>query len=179
MKFGIRVLLLVALLVAVPIGAYYWVFNPANDHVKMQEAQIAEKTKKLAELEEAMTHIRDLDAEVANLKEAVELFEAKLPAEHEIHKVLDQVTKIADRQSLETKLFETQAVKPFAKYWEQPIKMEVSGDFDAYYAFLLSVEKMQRITRIKELELTGQGNDGIITAKFVISIFFDRNIKVG
>jgi len=174
MKFGTKELLLIVLLMAIPVGAYFWVFKPADENMKAQQKALAAKVQKLENLKKALKNIKDLDAEVKQLSEAVAFFESKLPARHEIHKVLEQVTKIADQHQLETRLFKTLPTKPFANYNEQPIQMEIYGDFDAYYQFLLDVEKLQRITKIHKMELKKDDkNEGAMSAKFTMSIFFD------
>ena len=181
MKFGIRELLFMVLLLAIPAGAYLWVFKPVNEHVESQRQAIETKEKKLVNLQQAMVGIKNLGEEVEKLKEAVSFFESKLPPRHQIHKVLEQVTRIAAHHGLETKLFETQKTKPFAAYSEQPIKMEVYGGFDAFYQFLIDIEKMPRITKIREMNIKKNKKlDGIMEASFTISIFFDnQNRKTG
>ena len=175
MKFGIRELLFVILLVAIPVGAQMWVFKPADDHIKKQRQSIEIKEAKLVNLQKAMVGIKDLNEEVNKLKAAVAFFENKLPPRHEIHKVLKKVTQIAAQHGLETKLFETLKSEPFAAYSEQPIRMKVNGDFAAFYQFLLDVEKMPRITKIKSMELNRDEKEfGIMDATFTISIYFDN-----
>ena len=88
------------------------------------------------------------------------------------------MTQIADQHGLETKLFETLKSKPFATYSEQPIKMEVYGGFDAFYQFLLDVENMPRITKIRQMKLKKAQQDGsLVEATFTMSIFFDNTTK--
>jgi type IV pilus assembly protein PilO len=174
MKFGLRELVFVLLLMGAPVGAYFWLFQPANQYLQEQEAAVAANRQKLAQCAEAMRVIEDLNAELRRYEEAVSFFESKLPAHHEIHKVLDQVTKVAQEHKLDTRLFETLKAKPFARYSEQPIKMEIVGDFDAYYEFLLAVERMPRITKIKDMKLLKNEKeaDGRMQAVFTLSIFF-------
>ena len=69
MKFGIRELLFVILLLAIPSGAYLWVFRPANQHIEAQRQAIESKDKKLLSLQRAMVGIKDLNEEVEKLKE--------------------------------------------------------------------------------------------------------------
>jgi len=178
MKFGIRELLFVVLLLAIPAGAFMWVFRPANERIEAQRIEIESKDKKLLSLQRAMVGIKDLNVEVEKLQEAVAFFEDKLPPRHEIHKVLEQVTQIADEHGLETKLFETKKSKPFATYSEQPIKMEVYGGFDSFYQFLLDIEKMPRITKIREMKMKKASKDGDqVETTFLMSIFFDNTSK--
>nr|MBC8378116.1 type 4a pilus biogenesis protein PilO [Planctomycetota bacterium] len=58
-------------------------------------------------------------------------------------------------------------------YIEQPLEMELDGNFNAYYSFLLELEKLDRITKIRELKLKKKSkHEGQTEAKFVMSIFF-------
>lgn len=174
MKFGLSELVFAMLLLALPVGAHFWVLKPARENIKEQKTQLEAKAAKLESLREAMAGAKDLNKEVEKLAEAVEFFESKLPGHHEIHKVLAQVTKISESHGLETKLFQTLKRKPFASYSEQPIRMEVYGDFDAYYQFLLDLEKLPRITKIKEMELLKDKQvEGAMHASFTLSIYFD------
>lgn len=181
MKFGLRELIFVLLLVASPVGAYFWVFKPANEQIQQRQAAAAANTQKITACRQALEVVDDLNAELGRYQEAVAFFESKLPAHHEVHKVLDQVTKIAQQHHLETNLFQTQPAKdmPQAKYSEQPIKVQIYGNFDNYYEFLLDVEKMPRITKIKNMRLEKKDkvNDGMMNATFTLSIFYIETEK--
>ena len=173
MKFGFSELVFSMLLLALPVGAHFWVFKPGQENVAQQKEQLEAKTEKLESLREAMAGAKDLNEEVEKLAEAVEFFEGKLPSHHEIHKVLAQVTKISESHGLETKLFQTLKCDPFASYSEQPIQMEVHGNFDAFYQFLLDVEKLPRITKVKEMKLLKDKElEGVTNASFTLSIYF-------
>ena len=177
MKVGFREMLFLMLLMAIPVGAYFWVFKPTNQQIEDQRCDIEAKAQKLASLRTAMVGIKDLDEEVSKLKEAVGFFEAKLPQHHEIHKVLEQVTRIVKRHRLETKSFKTLKPEVLASYAEQPIEMEVGGDFNAYYKFLLDLEKLPRITKVKDMQLKkGQdlSNKNLMKAEMKLVIFFDE-----
>jgi len=175
MKLGLRELLFLVLLLAVPAGAYFWVFKPANQQIEKQRQDIEAKVQKLASLRKALGGIEDLGSEVSKLQDAVTFFEAKLPKHHEIHRVLEQVTKIVEKRQLETKLFRTLKPEPFAAYSEQPIEMTVTGDFDAYYQFLLELEKMPRITKVKGMKLEKVlEKEGTTKAEMELSIYFDN-----
>ncbi len=175
MKFGIRELLFLGLLAAIPVGSYFWIFKPANENWIEHKQQYSEQAQKLNELTTALQKIDNLNAEIDNLAKAVEFFESKLPAQHEIHKVLEDVTHITEKQQLETRLFKTGKTKPFSLYNEQPIEMELYGSFESFYQFLLEVEQMPRITKISEMEIEKDNSvPGAMTVKFVLSIFYDN-----
>ena len=154
MKFGMRELLFVMLLVAIPLGAYWWIFKPANDRMEKQRCEVEAKAQKL--------------------QKAVGFFQGKLPKHHEIHRVLGQVTKIAEKHRLETKIFKTLKPIPGPAYSEQPIEMEISGNFNSYYQFVLDLERLPRITKIREMKLEkDKEQEGKMIAEMAMSIYFD------
>jgi Tfp pilus assembly protein PilO len=89
--------------------------------------------------------------------------------------VLEQVTVIAQKQGLKPKTIRTLKRKDNSGYIEQPLKMELEGNFSSFYSFLLELEKLPRIMKIRELELDKHTQqDGQITADFIVSIFFQN-----
>lgn len=174
MKFGVRELLFVMLLIAIPTGAYWWIFKPANNRIEKQRCEVEAKAQKLANLQKALVGIKDLNEEVDKLQQAVGFFKAKFPKHHEIHQVLGKVTKIAEKHRLETKIFKTLKPIPGPAYSEQPIEMEISGNFNAYYQFVLDVERLSRIVKIREMKLEkDKEQEGMMVAEMAMSIYFD------
>lgn len=174
MKFGVRELLFVMLLIAIPMGAYWWIFKPANNRMEKQRCEVEAKAQKLANLQKALVGIKDMNEEVTKLQEAVGFFQAKLPKHHEIHRVLGQVTKIVEKHRLDTKIFKT--LKPIhgPAYSEQPIEMEISGNFNAYYQFVLDLERLPRLTKVREVKLEkDKEHEGMMIASMAMSIYFD------
>ena len=56
---------------------------------------------------------------------------------------------------------------------EQPLRMELMGDFNSFYSFLLELEELDRIMKIRELKLE-KLSESEITADFVVSVFFQN-----
>ena len=160
-------------LMGIAYVAWAFMIKPVNANLSKQKSQLEGQMIKLAELEKATAAMRDLDKQMTELKNAVEFFDSKLPPTSQVHKVLEQVTLIAQKQGLKTKTIRTMPQKSWNNYVEQPLKMELYGNFDSYYAFLLELEQMARITRIREMQLKKDlKNEGVTTAEFTVSIFF-------
>jgi len=52
--------------------------------------------------------------------------------------------------------------------------MNLSGDFNGYYSFLLQLEKLPRITRVTQMNLQKiSDRDGEMQAQMTLSIFFE------
>ena len=138
-----------------------------------QRADMEKQKSKLNELERATTTAEDLTEQLKKIEEAIDVFESKLPPSSEIHTVLENVTLIAQRHGLTPKTIRTLKNEENRGYIEQPLEMELDGNFNSYYAFLLELEKLDRITKIRELSLHKKSKEeGQTEARFIMSIFF-------
>lgn len=177
MRLGIKELIFMMLMGGLLVCAYLFVFKPDAEKVKSLDADTATKKKALADLRASTAGIQDLEKKIDELQEAITFFESKLPKEKELDKILESVTTKAKEHNLHTKTFKTGKIENSAGYSEQPIEMVLQGEFrNGFYAFLLDLEKLSRITRISKMELTKiDGHDGAMVANLTLSIFFERD----
>ena len=163
------------LLLGVAVVGYRYPIKSANRHLVEQKGRVETKLAKLAEFEQASVAAEGLTEQLEQLQEAVKFFESKLPPTNEIDKVLRDVTVIAERQGLKPKTIRTLTKKDNSGYIEQPLKMELEGNFNSFYSFLLELEQLPRIMKIRELELKKKTRGkGQIAANFIVSIFFQN-----
>jgi type IV pilus assembly protein PilO len=147
--------------------------KPANKYLAQEKQKMDGMRDKLAELEQATAKAENLTSQLNRMEQAIEAFESKLPPSSEIHTVLEDVTLIAQRHGLTPKTIRTLKNEENRGYIEQPLEMELDGNFNSYYAFLLELEKLDRITKIRELTLKKNSkHEGQTEAKFIMSIFF-------
>lgn len=173
MKFGLRELLFTGVLVAM-LACSFLVFRQANQKREQRMADIDSKVKALEHLRSATAGIDDLNRKVAELEQAITFFESRLPAEKEIDKILKEVWQLAEANSLETRTIKTQRAEKSAHYSEQPIVLNFAGDFNGFYAFLLQLEKLPRITRIHQMNLQKiSDREGEMQAQMTLCIFFE------
>lgn len=174
MKFGIRELILVSAMVGLLICSYFLVFAKSNTKRETLKKEISDKKTALANLQRATAGIDDLGKKIEELQQAISFFEKKLPQEKEVDKILKEVWQMAEANSLQTKTVKTLKSERGPNYSEQPIQMNLSGDFNGYYAFLLQLEKLPRITRVSQMKLEKiDERDGEMTAQMTLSIFFE------
>jgi type IV pilus assembly protein PilO len=161
------------LLVGITVVGYQYMIRPANRNLAKAKQRVEVKLAKLSEFEKATAAAEDLTKQLQQLHDAVRFFESKLPPTSEIHKVLEQVTVIAQKQDLEPKMIKTLERKENSGYIEQPLKMELTGDFKSFYSYLLELEQLPRIMKIRELDIDKQRQqEGQIATDFIVSIFF-------
>jgi type IV pilus assembly protein PilO len=175
MRFGLREALFVMLLLAMPVAAYFFVFEPRNAQIAQANEEIRQKQQKLTQLDAATKSMLNLGEEIDKLAEAIEVFERKLPAQREVEVILKEVWELAAAHNLKPKSVRTDKIVSASQYAELPIKMVIVGDFDGFYSFMLQLEKLSRITRMPtmSLEKLSGDNEGMMQADLVLSIFFE------
>jgi type IV pilus assembly protein PilO len=164
-------------LVGMACSAYQFMIRPANKNLAEQKAKLQAKAAKLAEFEKATAAAQGLNKQLEQLREAIDFFESKLPPTSEIDKVLHDVTVIMEEKGLRSKRVLRLKEKNNSGYIEQPLKMELVGNFNSFYSFLLELEKLPRIMKIRELEVKKHiKEEGRITTDFIVSIFFQSKV---
>jgi type IV pilus assembly protein PilO len=174
MKFGIREIAFIVVMLGMLAALKLVVWDKAQAKIMERERKTEERVKALSDLERATSDVADLDKKVAELEEAIKFFEKKLPQERDIDQILKEVWNMAEQNQLTTKTIKTMKSQRGAAYSEQPIEMSLSGNFNGFYEFLLKLEKLPRLTRINQLSLDKiDHKEGEMEAKLVLSIFFE------
>ncbi len=173
MRFGTRELLFVMVLLGMLAAAYFLVLQPRTAARMAALQEIQDKQGKLAQLEAETRKIRDLGAEIERTRRRIELSEQKLPTAPEMEVILRQISELATAHKLTPKSIKTDKTTPTATYTELPIPLVIVGDFDAFYGFLLDVEKLQRIIRMPEMKLKKTNQEGQVEATMVLDIYFN------
>jgi type IV pilus assembly protein PilO len=183
MRFGIRELIFFIVLMAVPIASFLFVFKPRNELINTARQEIQLKQSRMDRLAAITSRLDDLGLAIANGRESIELIEQKLPNQEGVDDILEQVWQIAKRNRQIVKSVKGKKQVPAALYMELPLEMEMEGDFDGFYQFLLELENLPRITRVHQLNIErldeknedGEIRPGIAKAKFTLSIYFENS----
>ncbi|MFW5653660.1 MAG: type 4a pilus biogenesis protein PilO [Planctomycetota bacterium] len=174
MNLGIREYLFILVLLSVPVASLFLVFKPRNEEIQAAKLEIENKSEMLSRLEIVSTQIDDLSSAISDGREAVQVIEAKLPNAENVDNVLSQLSQMGKRHNLNVDAVTPERKVPAAHYMELPIKVELTGDFDGFYNFLLDIEQMSRLTRMMELNMTRSGDEnGEMKATFILSVYFE------
>ncbi len=174
MNSATRNILFFGVLLALPISSWFFYFNVENQKIEKAKEEIAHKRKVLGELREATAKTDDLVKVNEEIREAINSIEARLPTGKEMDEVLRQVSKLAEKNGLRVPAFKkSDKSAPAGLALEQPITIEITGDFDGFYQFLLDLEQLPRITRVPDLTITRSDKvDGEMVAKMTLSIYY-------
>jgi type IV pilus assembly protein PilO len=175
MKSNLRKLIFFIVVIGVALVAYQYMIKPANENLAKAKNNLRKNLDTLQKIEEETAAANDISQQLEQLQEAMEFFESKLPPTSEIDTVLKNVTVIAQKQGLRSKSIKTLKQKDNSGYIEQPLEMQLVGNFNSFYSFLLELEKLPRIMKVRKLKLDKkQQMEGEVTADIVVSIFFQN-----
>ncbi len=177
MRFGVREIIFVNLMLAL-LGASWWFgFKKVEDRKLDLRAEMSVKQKELADLEEATADVADLQKQIEDLQQAIDFFEGKLPREKEVNDLLRDVSNAARQSQLEIRQFEPMTTARGSHYNELPVRIVLAGDFDGFYSYMLELEKLARITRVTDMKLKKmQDRNGAMEAEMTLSIFFEPSL---
>jgi Tfp pilus assembly protein PilO len=161
-------------MIALLISTWVFVFRKASTRRQQKLAEIEAWDGQLNNLRRASSGIDDMGRKITELQKAIDFFASKLPAAKEMDKVLTEVSQMADANSLQSKTVKSLKTERGRSYSEQSIQMNLTGDFNGFYSFLLQLEKLPRITRLTNMKLEKiNDRDGEMSAQLTMSIFFE------
>ncbi|MBM4105600.1 MAG: hypothetical protein FJ257_04800 [Phycisphaerae bacterium] len=181
MRVGLRELIFLGLLLAVPVAAWMMVFQPRHAQIERAREEIEVKQATLRQLAKVTNRIEDLRADIAAGQEALRKLDRKIPDRSGIDAILEQITQLAMKHQLEIRSVKGERPVAAPLYMELPLRMSIEGEFEGLYRFLAELERFERITRVHHLKATrvieGKATE---TDKFAglkvdltMSIFFD------
>jgi len=175
MSGPVRIVLSAVAMTAVMALVGTFVVWPLLQQASDDQAAIRQRREELVKLERVARQITDLKQEIQRLEDALAFFEDRLPARREIDVILKEVWRIASSKSLTPRRIETKAVETQARYGSQPITMTMEGRFDHFYEFLLGLERLPRITRVRQMQITKSPmNEGVVQVDLLMDIFCEK-----
>jgi type IV pilus assembly protein PilO len=176
MDISPRQVAFVGILIAVPAASFFLVFRPQNQEIRKAKAEIELKRAMLTSLREVTSQAENLERATEEITGAIAKVESRMPTNKELDSVLRDVAQLADRHGLKVpKFVKSQETRQAGTAQEQPIELEITGDFDGFYQFLLALERLPRITRLTDMTLSRMedlGRDGQMRGTFKVSIFY-------
>ncbi|MCC6659916.1 MAG: type 4a pilus biogenesis protein PilO [Phycisphaerales bacterium] len=173
LRFGIREFILLGVLLALPLAAYWLVFRPQNAEIAQARQEIEHKRELLDKLKQTTAQNASLEKANEEIRSSITAIEARLPSNKEVDAVVRQVSDLAVQAGLDSPAIESDKPVEASMYMEQPLKMKMTGNFNGFYDFLVKLEQLPRITRVPDLHLTrSTDTDGFMKADFVLSIYF-------
>ena len=168
-----RYISLLVLLASVPMAAWVMAYKPINSAVAETASEIKVHTSRLANFPELNDQYRDMIAMVSEIGEATETALRSVPDAPEAEAWLEQASDIANAHQLTMKSVTTSGSKESGEYGIMPIDLSVAGSFESIYAFIQSLEQMNRLSRIERMTIHREGVNQL-DVRFVIHLIFNN-----
>src|SRR3954468_2848017 len=101
MKFGLREIVFVKLMVGLLVATYFLVYTKGAARRETLSAEISSKQTALANLKSSTAGIDDMGHKIDELQKAIAFFEGKLPQEREMDKILTEVSEKVKSNNLD------------------------------------------------------------------------------
>ncbi|MBC03730.1 MAG: hypothetical protein CMJ34_10585 [Phycisphaerae bacterium] len=183
MKFGIRDYAFLAVLTAVPLSAWFFVFQPRNEDIDHARREILSMDTTLARLDTLTDQVGDVRNRIDEAEVRLAEFGRIIPNAEEVEDLLAEMHRIADDRRLSIDSIRALKQNTVQGYLEIPHRVSLKGDFTAIYEFLSDLERLPRLVRIQSLEIerdlmsSNRGDEafrfGMLDAEMVIVVYCD------
>ena len=183
MKFGIRDYAFLAVLTAVPVSAWFFVFQPRNEDIDQARREIMSMDATLTRLDMLTDQVGDVRDRIDQAEVRLSEFGRIIPNAEEVEDLLAEMHRIADSHRLSIDSIRALKQNTVQGYLEIPHRVSIKGDFQAIYDFLSDLERLPRLARVQSLELernlvAANRKDeerpfGMLEAEMVIVVYCD------
>ena len=135
----------------VTVGLYFTVFKSKREANAQAEQALQTKLKENAELESYRPKLKDMEQQVANLKQQMEIENRIVPSEKEVDNFMRMLDAEALKSGIEIRRYTARAVTNREYYAEVPFEMELDGSYYSVLSFFDHVSKLERIVNISNL----------------------------
>lgn len=142
-----------------------------KDSLEKKEAEIAKGKQALAKQEQLARDIATLERKLADLRQI-------LPTQPELGDLLKWIKALADQTNLELRVFGPGSAQEQEFLREQPIRMEVHGNYHQLGMFFDRVSKYARIINIENVKITPNSDRKVratIVSSFVAKTYVYRD----
>lgn len=159
-------------LILVFVVAAWW---PACVRQSRLRDEIASRSKMLESNQSRAMNLPILAAEVAKLEAKLQRFNKKLPRTAELGEFVRDMTQASQQCALRKLVHQPGQVKRHELFSEVPISMNFEGDFAGVFAFLRQMEEMQRLTRVKNINVrTKDSKLGSVEVNMAMNIYYSE-----
>jgi type IV pilus assembly protein PilO len=143
--------ILLAVGALVTVGLYFTVFKSKREANAQAEQALNTKLRENAELESYRPKLKDMEQQVANLKQQMEIENRIVPSEKEVDNFMRMLDAEALKTGIEIRRYTARAVTNREYYAEVPFEMELDGSYYSVLSFFDHVSKLERIVNISNL----------------------------
>lgn len=142
-------LLLVAALLSV--GLHYTMFKSKREANDQAQQSLQTKLRENAELESYRPKLKDMERQVANLKQQLEIERRIVPDDKEVDNFIKALDAEAVKTGIEIRRYTARPVSSREFYTEVPFELEIDGPYYSVLNFFDRVGKLERIVNVSNV----------------------------
>ena len=179
--------------VLVTAALYYTVFKGQSDKNAAAEHAVQDKVRENNELESYRPKLKDMERQLANLKQQLEIERRIVPDEKQVDTFIETMNGEAQKAGVELRRYSAQPVSAREYYTEVPFEMELDGPYYSMLNFFDRVGKLERIVNVSGLLVSTTKNSSdakvkhqyqyapneSVAATFTATTFYSHDLNPG
>jgi len=177
----------------VTAALYFTVFKTQSEKNATAQHTLDDKVRENNELESYRPKLKQIEQQLAELKQQLEIEQRIVPDEKQIDQFITMVDAEAQKSNVELRRYAAKDVKAQQYYTEVPFDMELDGRYYDMLQFFDRVGKLDRIVNISNIVVAGTHNPGDAKVKhtyqytpnesvvvaFTATTFFSHDLQSG
>jgi type IV pilus assembly protein PilO len=135
----------------VTVALYYTVFKSQSDKNTAALHAVQVKVQENIELESYRPKLKDIERQLANLKQQLEIERRIVPDEKKVDDFIETMDGEAQKAGVELRRYTAQPTSSKEYYTEVPFAMELDGPYYSMLNFFDRVGKLERIVNVSGL----------------------------
>jgi len=135
----------------VTVALYFTVFKSQSDKNAVAQHAVDDKVRENNELESYRPKLKDMERQLANLKQQLEIERRIVPDEKQVDTFIETLDGEAQKAGVELRRYFAKPVVAKEYYSEVPFDMELDGPYYSMLNFFDRVGKLERIVNISGL----------------------------
>ncbi len=132
----------------VTVGLYFTLFRSQRDGNAEAQQTLDSKLRENAELQAYQPKLKDMDRQLANLKQQLEIERRIVPDEKEVDGFIKTIDAEALKAGVEIRRYTAKPTSTKEFYSELPFEMELDGPYYSVLNFFDRVGKLERIVNV-------------------------------
>jgi type IV pilus assembly protein PilO len=149
----------------VTVALYFTVFKNQSDKNAAAQHALQDKVRENNELESYRPKLKDIERQLANLKQQLEIERRIVPDDKSVDAFIETMDGEAAKAGVEVRRYTAKPVAAKEYYSELPFDMEMDGPYYSMLNFFDRVGKLERIVNISGLMVSNTKDPGSAKAK--------------
>jgi type IV pilus assembly protein PilO len=149
----------------VTVALYYTVFKAQSDKNAVAQHAVQDKVRENNELESYRPKLKDIERQLANLKQQLEIERRIVPDDKMVDTFMETMDAEAQKAGVELRRYTAKPVSAKEYYTEMPFDLELDGPYYSMLNFFDRVGKLERIVNVSGLLVANTRNPTLAKAK--------------